>query len=185
MLLNKVNNKVSIHWIPSHVGHLGNEVADRLAKRGAQDVEGNRTIQVPISVSNTKQMLNKLALGKHEERWLNSTNCRQSRMACPQVTIKNWKAVENLKGRQMKISTNMRTGHCVLNYHMANMRKLDSSLCHCDEGDEETVYHFIGKCPMWANIRHQIFTVKQFQDLNIHKILTFVEKTGRYEDFMT
>ena len=174
MLLDKENNKVSIHWIPSHVGHLGNEVADRLAKRGAQDVEGNRTIQVPISVSNTKQMLNKLALGKHEERWLNSTNCRQSRMACPQVTIKNWKAVENLKGRQMKISTNMRTGHCVLNYHMANMRKLDSSLCHCDEGDEETVYHFIGKCPKWANIRHQIFgfvdlTVKQFENLNIHK----------------
>ena len=135
-------------------------------------------------------MLIKWAAGKHQQRWTDSVNCRQSKMACPQVTIKNWKAVENLKGRQMKISTHMRTGHCVLNYHMANMRKLDSSLCPCDEGEEETVYHFIGKCPMWANTRHQIFgfvdlTVKQFQNLNVHKILTFVEKTGRYEDFMT
>ena len=28
-------NKVGLNWIPGHEGHLGNEVADRLAKRGA------------------------------------------------------------------------------------------------------------------------------------------------------
>ena len=38
--LNKLGllNKVLIQWIPGHEGHLGNEVADRLAKRGANEI---------------------------------------------------------------------------------------------------------------------------------------------------
>ena len=110
-------------------------------------------------------------------------------MMTPGIDHRNWKVVENLKRRQMKISTHIRTGHSILNYHMANMRKLDSSLCPCDEGEDETVFHFVARCPQWASIRHQIFgkiemTEGQMKDLKIHKILTFTEKTGRYADFM-
>ena len=37
-LVNKISetNTVSIKWMPGHEGHLGNEIADRLAKLGAQ-----------------------------------------------------------------------------------------------------------------------------------------------------
>ena len=31
----ELDNRVTLSWVPGHEGHMGNEVADRLAKRGA------------------------------------------------------------------------------------------------------------------------------------------------------
>ena len=32
------NNQITLTWIPGHEGHMGNEIANRLAKRGAIQV---------------------------------------------------------------------------------------------------------------------------------------------------
>ena len=47
--LNKLgeNNQVLIRWIPAHSGYLGNEKADSLAKRGANNTDAT-LLKLPI-----------------------------------------------------------------------------------------------------------------------------------------
>ena len=105
-LLNEVTkeNQLNLHWIPSHIGHRGNEIADRLAKLGT----GTNTygpallLPVPISTSHTKQVLNNWAMVNHQTQWANREDCRQSRMAMPNTGIKIWNTLQNLNRRQMK-----------------------------------------------------------------------------------
>ena len=49
LALNKLgeNNQVLIRWIPSHSGYLGNEKADSLAKRGANNTDAT-LLKLPI-----------------------------------------------------------------------------------------------------------------------------------------
>ena len=50
-VLNKLNenNKVNLNWIPAHSFQLGNEIADRLAKRGANNIDKGFEPRLPIS----------------------------------------------------------------------------------------------------------------------------------------
>ena len=41
------NNQVLIRWIPAHSGYLGNEKADSLAKRGANNTDAT-LLKLPI-----------------------------------------------------------------------------------------------------------------------------------------
>ena len=65
----------------------------------------------------------------------------------------------------------------------------DHSLCDCGEGDEETVYHFLGECPAFSTIRYNIFGqhylhTDQLRDLKTSDILKYVKKTGRFDEIL-
>ena len=51
--LNKLaeNNEVKLRWIKAHVGLRGNEIADRLAKRGAENTNNEMIIEPALPVS--------------------------------------------------------------------------------------------------------------------------------------
>ena len=62
----------------------------------------------------------------------------------------------------------------------------DNPLCDCGEGDEETVYHFLGECPAFNRIRFDIFRnhylkTDQLKDLKLKDIMKFVKKTGKFD----
>ena len=188
--LNKLsmNNQVCLEWIPAHRGHLGNEVADRMARLGTGT---NRygpalLVPVPVSTSFTKGLIKKWANSRHQYYWENIKDHRQSKMTMPQVGIKVWNQVKKLTRKLMRISTHMLTGHNVLRYHLNNMDIEDSPMCEqCGEGFKEDAFHFIGRCAKWANIRYSIFRFHylnkdQMCNINIQKMLTFVKKTQRY-----
>ena len=175
-------------WIPSHVGHLGNEVADRMARLGT----GTNTygpapiIPVPQAAKITKNQISIWIAGKHQKYWEDIPKHRQSKMTMPKVSIKIWKTIQNMTRQQVRICTHMLTGHNVLEYHLSNMEKTNSPHCkQCGERKPETAHHFIGECPKFSNIRYSMFRQhlieeNQMKDLNIHKILAFVRKTKRY-----
>jgi ribonuclease HI len=48
-------NEVTLVWIPGHQRILGNEEADRLAKKGATEVPCNQFTTIPFSVSQKKK----------------------------------------------------------------------------------------------------------------------------------
>ena len=96
--LNKLsmNNQVCLEWIPAHRGHLGNEVADRMARLGTGT---NRygpalLVPVPVSTSFTKGLIKKWANSRHQYYWENIKDHRQSKMTMPQVGIKVWNQVK-------------------------------------------------------------------------------------------
>ena len=192
-LINKVckRNNVRLIWIPSHVGHLGNEIADRLAKLGSgTNTYGPALLRpVPISVSVTKQLLSEWAEKEHQVFWARIEGHRQSKMMMPKVNSKIWKCLRAYNRIEIKVLCYILTGHAALKRHLTLMDTEETSLCDCGEGDEETVYHFLGECPAFNNIRYNIFgyhylNTDQVSSLKIKDIIKYLKKTGRFDEIL-
>ena len=79
-------NEVVIEWIKAHVGHLGNERADELAKEGAEvRVPGCEPIH-PLSKAITSRHIKNSIEKKWHLYWLNEVKgCRQSKLFFPNI----------------------------------------------------------------------------------------------------
>jgi ribonuclease HI len=70
-LLNKLgsNNKVSISWSKAHAAHAGNELADRLAKMGANQTIGPARFKYYEATASFSQSLIERSNRKWQLRW--------------------------------------------------------------------------------------------------------------------
>ena len=70
-LVNKLaeTNSVYINWIPGHVGQLGNEVADRLAKMGAEQRSYGAEPRVAAAQCIIKTATYKWFNDRHSQNW--------------------------------------------------------------------------------------------------------------------
>ena len=80
------------------------------------------------------------------------------------------------------------SGHATLNYHLHKMKCVSSPTCPNCGDDKETVEHFIGVCPYYAQKRGEIFNEYYLTLTDITKqhslrqILKFVEATKRLDE---
>lgn len=55
----------------------------------------------------------------------------------------------------LRLVTHLLTGHCYLGKHQYNIKNINSDVCtHCKLGSE-SVSHFLGYCPKFAQIRRK------------------------------
>ena len=172
-------NEVKLVWIPGHMGYWGNEKADELAKKGAEEGE---PVNGFIPHSHLKGKIKNYIEKSSGDRWNEDNAPRVSKQ-----TIDNNKVKEFLKlnRKDTRLAVQILSGHAALNQTLYNYRCVDSPICpHC--GDEpETVEHFIGTCPYFTSKRKEylqeyytnITTVCRRHSLK--RILRFVKKTGR------
>ena len=195
LILNQISevNNVEIRWIKSHIGHLGNEVADRLAKRGScQQFSGVAPI-LPITKAAIRTGVDRWGEKRHQEIWNEMTDennpkrkCRQTRMLVPAVINKIWKTLNNQTRKGAMIATQVLTGHASLNRHLNLMNLEDTAMCDNCGLEEETVEHFIGKCQVYSNLRYhmfgrQIIETQDFVLFSIRDLLKFTWRTKRLE----
>ena len=97
------------------------------------------------------------------------------------VTIKYLK--NNRK--ELRIATQLITGNIGLNYHLHKINRSETSLCETCELEEETVEHFIGRCPAYHMMRQKYLdtfsdTMENiFANNSLYKILQYTLHTGR------
>ena len=182
------NNRISLNWIPGHEGFMGNEVADRLAKRGA-DLEAPDGQIIPVPQTHIKNLIKTWSKKAHQKIWsANPQQYRQSKMFLPDVSNTIWKKIQNQSINRIRITTQIITGHATLRKHLFNMKivNINTPLCpKCGE-ENETVEHIFTICPffMWerANILGKFFIKKdELSSLKLSKVLKFAEKTKRFE----
>ena len=112
------DNKVLLRWIPAHKGHMGNEKADELAKKGSDDSEAQSvTLPVPKAVWKT-------ALRQRSHRKMRG---RLKDMPPHFRTV--WresytKPLFSLGKNKLRAATQYLTGHCELNYHLSKYLSL-------------------------------------------------------------
>ena len=186
------SNKVTINWIKAHVGHKGNEIADRLAKRGANLIDDIDEPIIPVATQVIKRKIDVWAENKHKHRWkskrkhiLEKYEYKETKIFLPEPAGRIWKQLKNLTRREARICTAMITGHSLLQKHMVRMKKADFPDCEqCMEWEEETPVHFICECMAYCSIRYNIFgkqflNPKELKSLRLKQILRFVSASGR------
>ena len=141
-----IYNDVMIRWIPAHQGYDGNEMADILAKKGAQEIEEITLIPIPKAAAYAA-LRNKVKTGpiKHTEHmdlmW----------------TERYEKILPKLNRTDLRAATHLLTGHCHLNYHMKKLGKVNTTICEACKLEEETVKHVLTECPALWRLRQETF----------------------------
>ncbi len=123
------NNSVKLVWVPGHSNIQGNEMADSLAKAGAEK--------------------------SFKEHWNSIQHSRQAKN-CISFNNKNSRYFTSLSRNNCMRVASVLTGHCFLNKHMHTLGLTSNDLCsNC--GDVETAEHFLCKCPAYITARDKSF----------------------------
>jgi ribonuclease HI len=134
-------NKLTIAWIPSHVGIKGNETADKIAKSAANKLETD--IDQPISKTYVYNQIDKLIDMEWQQIYNNSTTINHYRTIQPEVSrqIK----YHNKSRHKETIITRLRLGKCRLNHYLHKINRHPTGHCdHCHV--PETIEHYLLHC---------------------------------------
>ena len=187
-LVNKVGeaNTICINWIPGHTGQLGNEIADRLAKLGADMEADGAEPRVAISQCVIKSATEKWFRNRQDQDWQNRVDCRQTKLVLPATGHRWEKCTKYLNRNEMRILTQIATGHGCLRRHKFIMGLVDSPNCELC-GEEQTPIHIVTECPALCGQRVHILnrptiTIEMIRDYNPGKIVRFAKITDIWRD---
>ena len=175
------NNRLFLHWIPAHSDYEGNEKADSLAKMGSLNDDAI-VVNLPVPQATWKFHTHQLVTNQAEERWKSSETTH----------IKNtWrdKYTRDLaKLCRSDLATQLLTRHAAVNNHLHKYKpKTISRTCPFCKEEDETITHFVGKCPKWVKERGLYFntfyaSLSEIQDnFSITKLVNLANATGRLD----
>ena len=178
--LNKLveyGNKVRLNWIPGHSDQKGNEIADRLAKRGVELEVDGITPRIPISKCVITKAIKDWTAREHDKRWQNRTDCRQTKLVLPSTTHGWSRHILKRDRDDIRLLTQLVTGHANLQYHRFVMGLEDNDKCDkC--GDRQSAVHVLAECPEYIGLRMNIFGrpilyMDEIRTYSIDKVLKF------------
>ena len=191
MKLNKLtenNIRVNILKVKAHIGIIGNETADKLAKRGAMTIVYGPE---PYTYLPEKHITNKIMeqAMKNTINKINRSNIKnENKEIIKKYFIKQKLNLPTKNKDQLRHLTQIISGQ---NKLAANLHKIDRSVVpHCRHcpGVRETTEHFLAKCPAYSEVRLNTLNTTHTNLLNIiennkaTEILNYIRKTGRMED---
>ncbi|KAL0861624.1 hypothetical protein ABMA27_002064 [Loxostege sticticalis] len=145
-LLTIHNVKVKFMWVPSHVGVLGNERADFLARAIT-----NSSATVPDS--NIVTLLKKRSIDIWKRHWNYKVQIENKGLwyATYNVPIGTFpwfcKSSSYFNRKFYTTILRLRFGHCRLNYHLFRLKIVHSPYCdHCNSQVEQSLSHIFFHC---------------------------------------
>ena len=178
--------KTTLAWIPAHKGHLGNERADTLAKRGAAGVDPNMSVTLHKPTAMIKKDLTEKIYGDWSREW---QDCGQANHAKTFYLTPNktkakyvYKLARLEAGRLVRIIT----GHNNLAFFQNKLGYQQDSQCRlCNQGPE-TITHLLNNCPRLRRCASEIFKnglPSNNMEWSVRALLEFSYVTGVNEMF--
>lgn len=178
--------EVKLHWIPSHHGFEGNEVADLLAKEATTVGYLGPQPSIPLSKSTAISSISNWATGQHVQSWNDTKGCKTLKAFLPAPSKGLGKKLLTLNRINLRSVIQTLTGHCTLNGHLRTMGLVDEAMCLCGRGPE-TVFHFLGSCDKYCALRFEIFgrhdlPPEQILSMSLPDLIQFIIRSGRFVD---
>lgn len=164
---------VKFCWVPSHMGILGNDNADKLANRGRQLLFKD-IIDVPMNTTNLKKPLLSTLRQTWNTEWVALTN-NKLRHIKPN-TFPSF-LPHNINRKMSVILTRLRIGHTRLTHEHIFKKETTPT---CDEcGCIVDIKHIFNICRKYTNIRfkYNITTIADlYNDQNISNCIEFIKE---------
>ncbi len=155
MLLKELNarNTITLSWVKGHSDCTGNELADMLARRGAEEARelAFQSPFHPLTLTDAKIKIRELFLSKWQSDWENQVDCRISKLFMP-VVNKAYK-MHTMTVRDLQLLSQIVTGHGLFKRHLRHWNTLESYQCSlCGEAEEDS-WHLWAYCPAVSSDR--------------------------------
>ncbi|KAJ8910602.1 hypothetical protein NQ315_003972 [Exocentrus adspersus] len=174
-------NRLTLVWIPGHVGLKGNEAADSLARRGATlEFIGPEPV-LGLSYSTARSVIRTWAEGDTLEYWRGLPGLTHSKRFIPSSSKTRSKKLLELSRINLRALVGLYTGHCRLRHHMHRIGLAEDAECRLCMEDDETAEHVLCTCPAADRTRFSILGKVQLmpEDLDKYspgKIIDFLKK---------
>jgi ribonuclease HI len=193
---------ITIRWTAGHEGIAGNERADSEAKEAAKGCTSDtkhlpRYLRKPIvtNPSAVTKMHNKSLKDEWQYMWRNSERGKATTKIDESTPSgKFLKSISNPKLSRVAASriAQIRLRHFLLNSYLKRINRSDNAWCPACGEDEESIEHFLLRCPSYAHERwtltqfasrkRKLFTIKTLLgDLQFTiPLASYIQVTGRF-----
>jgi ribonuclease HI len=173
-------NFVKLRWVKAHVGYVGNELADELAKAGALDPT-TQFDTIPPSTSSIKRLAAEGFERIWDNQWKARTDCRQTKQWFPSINKTLSRQIIKLDRENLSAMVQLITGHNFLKRHSSLVNKTTDKECRFCLEDEETTFHVMAECPAFARIRLNelgAITLSEPLSWDVRSVLSFLRETS-------
>ena len=177
-------NRVTLIWVPSHCGIVGNENADALARNGSSTVFFGPEPAIGLSSSAVKASIRRWTSVQFLDVWEKQRGLRQAKtfLSGPTDRAKINKLLA-LDRSQLRTITGVFTGHWLVNYHLHNIGLNNDPTCRFCGAEVETTAHVICLCDALVSSRFQYLGDRFLEPENVRcirpsRVLSFLKKIG-------
>ncbi len=145
-LLSQIKSPLQVIWTKGHSKNTGNELADALARVGAEEAirMSYSSPFMPVSCKTLKKRSAVNQISYWQDIWDDKIDCRVSKLFVPVVGPK--KSL-HLSSNELQSLSQILTGHGLFRRHLRHWNEIDSISCSlCGEGDEDS-WHLWKYCP--------------------------------------
>jgi len=176
---------ITLHKVKAHIGIQGNELADRLAKKGANEKQIGPEPFLFLPKTIIRDILRAKMINSRSKK-INEANIKQENKELLKSYLKNKPPKLALVSKiDLKNLTGIISGQNHLSHNKNKMNNNISPLCkHCPEM-RETTEHFMSDCPAYSHIRQEVFQTSYlpiqqiFEQFNPKTICRYINKTER------
>ena len=149
-LLSAYTIRLVLQWIPGHTDIAGNEKADRLSKKGAQQPQTHK----PTPYRTAKQIIQH----NYREDWMNmwATGTTGRAVYRHMNSVKQNDSIRALPRKEQTAIFRLRTQHVPLNQHLNRINPEHPPMCPLCNAQFESTQHFLLLCPNLQDLREQL-----------------------------
>ncbi|UYV71213.1 hypothetical protein LAZ67_8002209, partial [Cordylochernes scorpioides] len=153
--LNRNGNRCTIQWIKGHSGNVGNDIADTLAKRGAESANPSCYKLAPLSF--VKSAIYGRAREAWESRFLSLAPSIHTRFGLTPMSLLDKRYAYIVPSEHIVVG--LLSGHTWTDTFAHRIGVIDDPSCpYCDADREETLSHIVLECSSLDALRFPLLS---------------------------